>query len=79
MKQIDQYHKGQIIKMIVPDKPIEGSPCYISAMIRNFKEDPVAKIIRVEYIRNRIWIMDYRGNIWTIRPDWIQQEAVLFL
>lgn len=79
MKPIDQYSKGQTIEMIVPDKPIDESPCYVSAMIRNFKIDPVVEIIRVDKIRNRIWIVDYNGGTWTIRPDWIKQDTVLFL
>ena len=65
--------------MIVPDKPIDESPCYVSAMIRNFKRNPVVEIIRVEYTRNRIWVRDCCGSTWTIRPDWIKQNAVLFL
>lgn len=79
MKPIDQYHTGMIVRMIVPDKPIEESPYYVEAMIRNFKKDPVVEIIRIEKQSNRIWIKDYRGSTWTIRPDWIQQKAILFL
>ena len=54
MKPIDQYSKGQIIEMIVPDKPIDESPCYVSSMIRTFKSYPMVEIIRVDRIRNRI-------------------------
>lgn len=79
MKPIDQYYKGQIIEMIVPDKPIDESPCYVSAMIRNFKKDPEVEITRIDRARNRIWIKDYFGSTWTIRPDWIKQDIVLFL
>lgn len=79
MKPIDQYSKGQIIEMIVPDKPIDISPCYVSGMIRNFKRDPVAEIKRVDRERNRICVIDYSGCSWTIIPDWIKQETILFL
>lgn len=79
MKPIDQYHKEQIIRMIVPDKPIDISPCYVSAMIRNFKRNPMVEIIRVDRQRNRIWILDYDGGTWTIIPEWIEQDIVLFL
>lgn len=80
MKPIDQYYRGQTIEMIVPDKPINISPCYVSEMIRNFKRDPVVEIMRIDKERNRIWIKDYSGCTWTIIPEWIEQdEVVLFI
>lgn len=79
MKPIDQYSVGQVIRMIVPDKPIADSPYYVDTMIRNFKKDPVVKIIRIDREINRIWIKDYRGSTWTIIPDWIEKEIFLFL
>lgn len=79
MKLIDRYRKGQIVKMIVPDEPIDISPCYVLAMIRNFKRNPMVEITRIDRVRNRIWIIDYDGSTWTIIPERIESDIVLFL
>lgn len=65
--------------MIVPDKPIDISPCYVLQMIRNFKKNPMVEITRIDRVRNRIWILDYDGGTWTILPERIESDIVLFL
>lgn len=77
--KMGKYRKGQIVKMIVPDEPIDISPCYVFQMIKNFKRNPMVEIIRVDRVRDRIWILDYVGSTWTIIPERIESDIVLFL